>query len=205
MTARPASSDWPQHDEEAPDLMAGIANPLRTAGRAWDAIERTLVGLLGLCALVIGVVQVTGRYLTPQHAISYGEEVIVYLVIWAIMVASSQLVRNDGHVRPDVVLRLVGPRWQRWIEAFNCVVALVFCGALVWYGWQIVGTAMLLDERSSTDLRFPMWLYYLALPTGGGLMFLRYLARLARYLFRYDPATMQVGHAVHEAPLDMKG
>ena len=32
-------------------------------------------------------------------------------------------------------------------------------------------TSLLLDERSSTDLQFPMWLYYLALPVGGGLMF----------------------------------
>ncbi len=183
--------------------MAERTGALRIAGRAWDRLERTLAGLLGLCALVIGVVQVVGRYLTPQHAISYGEEMIAYLIIWAIMIASSQLVRTDGHVRPDVVLRMVGPRWQRWMEAFNCVVALVFCGALIWYGWQIVGTARMIDERSSTALRFPMWLYYLALPTGGGLMFVRYLARLARYLFRYDAATMQVGHAVHETPLDM--
>ncbi|MDQ2763369.1 MAG: TRAP transporter small permease [Pseudomonadota bacterium] len=185
--------------------MADITGLLRIAGRAWDGVERILTGLLGLCALVIGVVQVVGRYLTPRHAISYGEEMIAYLIIWAIMIASSQLVRTDGHVRPDVVLRLVGPRWQRWMEAFNCVVALVFCGALVWYGWEIASTAQMLDERSSTALRFPMWLYYAALPAGGALMFLRYLGRLARYLFHYDPATMLVGHAVHEAPLDMKG
>jgi len=44
------------------------------------------------------------------------------------MIVSSQLVRTDGHVRPDLVLRLVPPGGQRWMEAVNCVVALVFCG-----------------------------------------------------------------------------
>jgi C4-dicarboxylate transporter DctQ subunit len=172
--------------------------------RAWDWIEQTLAGLLGLCALVIGLVQVIGRYLTPQHAISYAEEVIVYLVIWAVMLTSSQLVRRDGHVRPDVVLRLMPPGAQRWMEAFNCLVAIVFCGALVWYGWQIVATAQLLDERSSTDLQFPMWVYYLALPAGSVLMLLRYLIRLARFVLFFDPRTMAVGHAVQEMPLDMR-
>ena len=55
-----------------------------------------------------------------------------------------------------------------------------------------------LDEHSSTGLEFPMWLYYAALPAGGFLMLLRYLIRLYRYLFAFDPATMTVGAHPHE-------
>ena len=122
----------------------------------WDKCEETLVGLLGLIALVIGLLQVIGRYFDPARAISYAEEVIVYLIIWAIMIVSSQLVRRDGHVRPDLVLRLLPPRYLRIMEIFNCLVAVVFCAALVWYGWEIVDTSLLIDETSSTDLQFPM-------------------------------------------------
>ena len=39
-----------------------------------------------------------------------------------------------------------------------------------------------------------MWLYSAALPTGAALMSGRYLIRLYRYLFAFDPATMTVGH-----------
>ncbi len=172
----------------------------------WDRLEQTLVGLLGLIALVVGLIQVIGRYISPTHAIGYAEEVIVYLIIWAIMIVSSQLVRTDGHVRPDLVLRLLRPGAQRWVEVFNCLVALVFCAGLVWYGWEIVDTSLLIEERSSTDLQFPMWIYYLALPTGGLLMAVRYFIRLLRYLFAFDPATMTVGHHAIEAemPADMR-
>ncbi len=83
--------------------------------RAWDRLEETLVGLLGLLALLVGLWQVIGRYFDPEHAISYAEEVIVYLVVWAIMVISSQLVRTDGHVRPDLVLRLLPLGVRRWV------------------------------------------------------------------------------------------
>lgn len=159
----------------------------------WNRLEETLVGLLGLCALVVGIWQVVGRYFDPEHAISYAEEVIVYFVIWAIMIVSSQLVRTDGHVRPDLVLRLLPPRATRWVEMFNCLVAIVFSAGLVWYGWEIVDTSLLIDERSATDLQFPKWIYYLALPTGGGLMCVRYVIRLIRYAFFYDAATMSVG------------
>jgi C4-dicarboxylate transporter DctQ subunit len=159
--------------------------------KLWDRVEQMLVGLLGLCALVVGMWQILGRYLNSSLSSGWGDEV------------SSQLVRHDAHVRPDVVLRMLGPHAQRWLEVFNCLAALAFCGGMVWYGWEIVSTSMMLDERSSTELAFPMWVYYAALPTGTGLMFIRYTIRLARYLFHFDPATMTVGHTIHEAPADM--
>jgi C4-dicarboxylate transporter DctQ subunit len=160
----------------------------------WDRIERFLIGLLGAMAMLIGLVQVIGRYVAPRYAISWAEEVIVYLIVWGIMLAASQLVRTDGHVRPDLVLRAVSPRVQRWLEVANCVAAIVFCAGLTWYGWSIVETSWQLDERSSSDLQFPMWLYSAAVPTGALLMTGRYLNRLYRYLFAFDPEAMTVGH-----------
>lgn len=158
----------------------------------WDRVEQTLVGLLGLCALAVGIWQVVGRYVAPRESISYAEEVTVYLLVWAVMIVSSQLVRSNGHVRPDVILHLLPTRVVRWVEMFNCVVAIVFLAAVLWYGWAVVNVSYLLDERSSTSLNFPMWIYYSALPVGAALMLLRYIMRLVGYAFFYDPARMSV-------------
>ena len=117
----------------------------------WDKAERLLIGLLGLAAMLVGLVQVAGRYIAPRYAISWAEEVIVYLIVWGIMLAASQLVRTDGHVRPDLLLRAVPPRAQRWMEVTNCIAALLFCAGLAWYGWSIVETSWQLDERSSSN------------------------------------------------------
>ena len=89
---------------------------------------------------------------------------------------------------PTSCCALLPPQAQRWVEMFNCLVAIAFCGGMVWYGWRDrrhrAGCSI---ERSSTDLQFPMWIYYAALPVGGVLMLVRYLIRLFRYLFRFDP------------------
>ena len=121
-----------------------------------------------------------------------GDEVVVYFTVWAIFIASSQLVRTDGHVRPDLVLRALPPQGQRWVECFNCCVAIAFCVGLVWCGLRIVGDSYGLGERSITGLGFPMYLYYSALLAGSSLMLCRYIIRLHRYLFRFDPATMVI-------------
>ena len=47
----------------------------------WDKAERFLIGLLGAAAMLVGLVQVVGRYIAPRYAISWAEEVIVDLVV----------------------------------------------------------------------------------------------------------------------------
>jgi C4-dicarboxylate transporter DctQ subunit len=183
---------------------SGARGTLARIAWLWDRVERTLVGILGAVALLIAVVQVFGRYIDPAHAITWAEEVIVYIAVWAVMIIASQLVRGDGHVRPDLVLRLLRPGAQRWVEMCNCLVAIAFTFGMVWYGWQVVDTAQILDQRSSSDLQFPIWIYYAALPTGGLLMLIRYVIRLLRYAFLFDPATMSVGYSIlHEAPPEL--
>jgi C4-dicarboxylate transporter DctQ subunit len=150
--------------------------------KLWDRVEQTISGLLGLTALGLALWQVLSRYFSPQHAISCAEEVIVYLVIWAILIVSSQLVRTDSHVRPDLVLNLVPETAKRWMEVFNSLTAIVFCLAVTWYGWEVTSVAWLIDERSASDLRFPMWVYYASLPAGGFLMSVRYVIRLGTLL-----------------------
>jgi C4-dicarboxylate transporter, DctQ subunit len=158
----------------------------------WDRVERLLIGLLGAGALSVGTYQVIGRYVAPQYASGWSDEVTVYFAVWAIFIAASQLVRTDGHVRPDLVLRLLPPRRQRGVEIFNCLVALAFCLGLFWFGVQIVSDAWALDERSETVLAFPMWIYYSAMPAGALLMSIRYVFRLYRYIFSFDPKTMTI-------------
>jgi C4-dicarboxylate transporter, DctQ subunit len=167
--------------------------------KIWDRAEQTLVGVLGLAALVFALWQAVSRYFFPQQSISYAEEVIVYLLIWAIMIVSSQLVRTDSHVRPDLVLNVVPARVARWMEVFNCLAAIFFCGALVWYGHEVVDIALLIDEHSASDLRFPMWIYYASLPAGGLLMLIRYVIRLAGLVTR-DSAVLPHRAGAHELP-----
>jgi C4-dicarboxylate transporter, DctQ subunit len=168
--------------------------------KIWNRAEQTLVGVLGLAALGFALWQVVSRYFLPQGSISYAEEVIVYLMIWAIMIVSSQLVRTDSHVRPDLVLNVVPAGVARWMEVFNCVAAMVFCGALIWYGRQVVDIAWRIDEHSASDLRFPMWIYYAALPTGGLLMLIRYLIRLVGLVGNSGRGAMPRRPGGHELP-----
>ena len=163
----------------------------------WDRYERRVIGVLGAFALMIGTYQIAGRYISPRFAVPWANELGVYVVVWAVFIAGSNLVSTDSHVRPDLVLRVLSFRARRWVEIGNSACALVFCVGLVWYGVQIVADALEFDERSLTPLAFPMSIYYAALPLGTLLMSIRYVLRLYRLLFRFnagDPSLLTLSH-----------
>ena len=97
-------------------------------------------------------------------------------------------------------LALAVGTYQIFGRYIDCVVALAFCLGLTWLGIRIAWSAYSFGDRSSTGLSFPMWIYYSALPAGGLLMSVRYIGRLYRFCFRYDPATMTIG-ALHHEPI----
>lgn len=158
----------------------------------WNWLERNLIGLLAIAALILAAYQMVARYLVPSLSTAWTGEIVIYLIVWAVFVAASLLVHEDAHVRADLVLRLLPAKSQRPVEIFNIVFALAFCLVLTYYGILATRDSWQMDERSITALRFPMWAYYAALPTGFALMALRYARRLYLYLLRYDPQTMSV-------------
>jgi len=57
--------------------------PVRSSVVRLAVSSVALTGVLGLAALAFALWQVLSRYFFPRQSISYAEEVIVYLVIWA--------------------------------------------------------------------------------------------------------------------------
>jgi TRAP-type C4-dicarboxylate transport system permease small subunit len=157
---------------------------------ALDRIETWIVGLLGLAMLAVAMGQVVARYLLPTLVAGGGDEIVVYLFVWAALIACGGAVARMAHIRADLLLRLLSRRQLQLVEAFNAVAAAGFCALLVWYGWEVVDLAILIDERSQTGIAFPMWIYYLALPTGALLMLIAYVGVIHRIFA--DPASIEL-------------
>lgn len=156
-------------------------------GRVLDRVETWIVGILGLAMLGVALAQVVARYLLPRLVAGGGDEIVVYLFVWASMIACAGAVTRWAHVRADLLLRVLRPGTVRVLEAVNAIGAGAFCGLLAWYGWEVVDIALLIDERSQTGIAFPMWIYYLALPTGAALMLIAYVQVLHAILAGRPP------------------
>jgi C4-dicarboxylate transporter DctQ subunit len=157
-------------------------------------VENVLMALLAIATLAIVSYEVIVRYFFPQYLTDWGMELTIYFTVWAIFIAGASLVRESRHVRADILLILL-PVWaQRLLEIIALIVGLIFASVLTWFGFMMVANAQGLGELSESSLRFPLWLYYLCLPVGAGLMIPPLLYRLYLYIFRFDAKTMLVTH-----------
>lgn len=146
--------------------------------KASKRIEHYVVGLLGLLALLLSLYAMLTRYLLPEWSADWTEEVIIYLMLWAIWLAGGRLVVEHGHISTDVIVNIVSPRVRRLLAIPHNLLGLLFCGVYTYAGIEVVSFALQVGEKGETSLQFPLWVYYLSIPAGTLLMGLRYMQAL---------------------------
>lgn len=163
--------------------------------KAWNRTEKFLVGLLAFFATIFTFYGVITRYVF-NFSPEWIEETVMYMIIWSVFIISSTLVEERGHVGATFVVERFPPKALRMVEVFTGLLALTFCALICYWGYQIVHVAYLTDERSLTSMRYPLWGVYLSVPVGVTLIFGRYVRRIYRLLFRFDPAELLGTHEI---------
>jgi C4-dicarboxylate transporter DctQ subunit len=161
--------------------------------KGWTRVEKFIVGVLAFSATMIAFWAVIARYLLHNPP-DWAEEVVVYLIIWAVFITASILAEEKGHVAATLVVERFSMKTRRYLAVFNGLVALAFCVAVSILGYKIVSAAYLNDERSLTALRFPVWIPYLSVAAGCTLVALRYAIRVYRLVFSFQPSEIMETH-----------
>ena len=147
-----------------------------------DRLESLIVGVILGSALLLVVVTILLRYLAPLYAPQITDEVTVYMVMWAVLLACGGITSRGGHVKADLVVGSLSPRVQRICEIAGHVAGIGFCLVLAWFAGQVTYEAWDFGDLSPTNLRFPMWVYYAALPLAAASMAVRHLIVLVGLL-----------------------
>lgn len=137
----------------------------------------TLAQAALLILLAFTTYAVIARYFFRSPSI-YATEVCVYLLLLSTWFSIGYIHRQDRHVRVDVFHVLFKPSWRRCANVISGLCIVLFCVVLVWAGYMVAETAYLRNYRSTSVLRFPLWITYGLIPIGGLLLGLTALQRL---------------------------
>ena len=128
------------------------------------------LGLMMLAGVLINIANVIGRYLF-NAPIFWAEEILVYMMIWAVFIGLPAIVIENAHLRMDLFYAMMSARLRRAVDWLATVVALV-CGWFgVYYSWQVV-TLLAANRQTSVAAGAPMALVHASLLTGFALMLL---------------------------------
>ncbi len=132
--------------------------------------------LIGLAVLVI-CDMVLERYVLNRTTI-WQIDVVTYCVVGATFIGSSYVLMTRGHVNVDILPLHFGPRMRYWLALVTSLIAFAFCVAifvlctLYWY------QAFNENWLSNTVWRARLWIPYLSMPIGLGLVVVQYLVEL---------------------------
>jgi len=106
--------------------------------------------------------------------VSWAQELCIYMFIWMAKFGAAYGVRTGIHVGVDLLVNRVPLRSRKKVILFALLCGAFFTGMIASFGGSFV-FEMFKTGQQSNDLEAPMWIIYLAIPLGSGLMCFRFL------------------------------
>ncbi len=132
--------------------------------------------LIGGAVLVI-CDMVIERYILNLTTI-WQIDVVTYAIVGATFVGSAYVLMTRGHVNVEILPLHIGPRTRYWLALATAVLALGFCIVLWVVCTQYWFEAYSEGWKSNTVWRARLWIPYLSMPIGLGLLVLQYHRRI---------------------------
>src|SRR5208282_5852172 len=151
--------------------------------RILDRLEEIIIASLIAAATLVIFAAVVQRFAVgipllypifyPLN-LTWAQELCIYMFIWMAKFGAAYGVRTGIHVGVDVLINHLPDRTRRQCIFFGLFAGALFTGVVAAFGasfvWQLAHT-----NQTSPDMELPMWLVYLAIPLGSGLMCFRFL------------------------------
>jgi len=141
--------------------------------------------LIGLAVIVV-CDMVFERYVLNLTTI-WQIDVVTYSIVAATFIGSAYVLMLRGHVNVEVLPLHLRPRRRYWLALVTTLLALAFCLLLFILCTQFWYQAYSESWRSNTVWRARLWIPYLAMPVGLGLLVLQYVAELLSLVSRRTP------------------
>lgn len=142
-----------------------------------------LARLMVIFVAAILFIQVVLRYVF-LFSLPWPEEASRYLMIWAVMLGGSILVKDEQLVAVDFFDKLWSPRWLVYRNVLFRLLLAVMLSVLLWQG---IDLATFSANRTTSALQISWFWPYLAIPVGAGLMLFHMVVLALRDLLRGPP------------------
>ncbi len=156
------------------------ARPLPAWVAAIHALSRTFgVAAAGLIALSVAVVchMVFVRAVLGASSI-WQTEFVTFSLIAATFLGAPYILLTRGHVNVDVVPLMAAHGTRRWLHLLGGGIGLVFCGIFLYAAVPWWYEAYESGLTTPSIWRARLWIPYLAVPVGLGLLCLQLVADL---------------------------
>lgn len=148
--------------------------------------------LAGWCSagMIVAAVAITCQMIVVRFVLNgstvWQTEAVVYLVIAATLIGLPYVQRLRGHVNVDLIPISLAPKPRFIMAILTSVLSIAIITVMVFYGYDFWHFAWERGWRSDTVWGVRLWIPYLAIPVGFGLLWLQLIADLVAVVTGVD-------------------
>ncbi|MBN9668732.1 TRAP transporter small permease [Roseibium aggregatum] len=174
--------------------MAGqsFAVAARTGNNPFLRAVAAVSTFAGWCsaAMIVAAVAITCQMIFVRFVLNgstvWQTEAVIYLVIAATLIGLPYVQRLRGHVNVDLVPLSLAPKPRFFLALLTSILSIALIATMLWYGYEYWHFAWSRGWRSGTVWDVQLWIPYLSLPIGFGLLLLQQIADLVAVLTGTD-------------------
>ncbi|KCV82083.1 TRAP-transporter subunit DctQ [Actibacterium atlanticum] len=146
----------------------------------------------GWCSagMIMAAVAITCQMIVVRFVLNgstvWQTEAVIYLVIAATLVGLPYVQRLRGHVNVDLIPISLPKRARFFMAILTSILSITIVSIMLWYGYEYWHFAWDRGWRSDTVWGVRLWIPYLAIPVGFGLLLLQLIADLVAVLTGVD-------------------
>ncbi len=174
--------------------MAGHSSAVasHTGNHPFLRFVAALSTLAGWCSagMIVAAVAITCQMIIVRFVLNqstiWQTEAVIYLVIAATLVGLPYVQRLRGHVNVDLIPISLAPRARFYMAILTSVLSIAIVSVMLFYGYEYWHFAWERGWKSDTVWGVRLWIPYLAIPVGFGLLLLQLIADLVAVLLGID-------------------
>ncbi len=148
--------------------------------------------LAGWCsaAMIVIAVFITCQMIFIRFVLNgstvWQTEAVIYLVVAATLIGLPYVQRLRGHVNVDLIPLALAPSARKVLAYVTLSLSILIVGVMLFYGFEYWHFAWDRGWRSDTVWGVRLWIPYLAIPIGFGLLMLQLIADLVAVILGID-------------------
>lgn len=171
---------------------ASSAVPRVAGGNAFVRTVQTISSVAGWSSalMIMAAVFLTCQMIFVRFVLNgstvWQTEIVVFLVIAATLVGLPFVQFQRGHVNVDLVPLALKGKTRFRLAAVTLALSIAITAVMMIYGYEYWHIAWARGWTSDTVTAVPLWIPYLSLPVGFGLLLLQLIADLVALLTKSE-------------------
>lgn len=104
-------------------------------------------------------------------------EITSYSLLYITFLGAAWLLRREGHVSMDMLVRRLNPSGQHLLILANSIIGAIICLTITWFSVRSTWESFQLGYFLNTELRPPQFPILMVIPLGSFLLFIQFLRR----------------------------